>query len=133
MEVSVNKTEVSKRLRSLVRKKLACLDIDRHELSFMSGVHTRRLNSLLEGRSLFNSYEIQILCILLGIDLEDVFPAPPELENMIAERFNEITEEGTLVFAAAGKKRRNVNSEDPAFQRTMVMNDYYIQCLAQLS
>ena len=102
------------------------------ELAELTQIGVGRLEQLETGGSTFKVAEVQLLGVVLGIGLDEVFPLPNLSQKQIHDIFVSMQEGGFGLIAAAdgeGSGGRLVSQED--FERSIVHLSYCAECLAQ--
>lgn len=103
------------------------------ELADLTQIGVGRLKQLEAGGSTFKVAEVQLLGVVLGIGLDEVFPLPKSLsQKQIHDIFVSMQENGLGLIAATGRegsRGRPINQR--AFERSIVHLNYCAECLSQ--
>jgi transcriptional regulator with XRE-family HTH domain len=134
---TVDKTAVTARLLTLARGRAKKLGLSLVDLTRDIGTSAARLEKLKKGQTSFSAEEIQLLCTVVGIGLNEVFPRNFSQDEFKA-CYDDIVGKGSLaVFAGgAGATCSSTLSEDKAaavndFAKSMVELHHYMECLKQ--
>jgi len=141
----VDPWEKSRQFAARMAAALARLDIPLEEVSDQTGISIRRLKALESGKALFASPELQLLGILLGIPIDELFPL--ELSDAeIHQAFVELTASGVGLLAATGapeaagsterraeraRRKASRDEEQAALERAVVHLHHCAECLGR--
>jgi hypothetical protein len=129
----VNIQERSKAFARSARKARRRLRLQLDYLSDLTCIEVERLRQLEGGGVVFRSSELQLLGVILGIGLDELFPVPHSLSPQdIHSIFKSLFGQNIgLIAGTAGQKAEELAMNQASFERSVVQLHYCAECLAQ--
>jgi hypothetical protein len=134
MDLDAWSKQFAERVGDVVRKE--GIDLDR--LADLSSISKARLEELLSTEHAVLSGEVQILGVILGIGVDELFPLPDGIpQSRIHEIFESLYEQGVGLLAATGKGLAEGPADVPgngqeSFERSIVQLHHCAECLSKL-
>jgi hypothetical protein len=128
-----NLKEWSGTFAALIRHAREQQALDLKYLWDMTHIDTERLRTLEAGETIFTSREIQLLGIVLGVGVDDLFPLPTDLSpQRIHGIFAELLSQNCGLYAAtSGPDAATSAINQEAFERSVVHLHHCAECLAK--
>jgi transcriptional regulator with XRE-family HTH domain len=123
--------EKSREFAMWARYAMKSLGMGMTELSDLTGIQERRLRGLLRGGPAFKGAELQLIGVVLGIGMDEIFPLEMT-DREVRKAYEALRETTVQVWAAtSGRNPCRRGMGKTGFQRCMVQLNYCAKCLAK--
>jgi hypothetical protein len=109
------------------------MGIEPDHLAHMAGIGRDRLDQIDKGSVTPCAGEVQLLGVILGIAVDELFPLPADMDaRKIHACFEHLVSQDVGLVAATGAPEAAMPPSDQDFERSVVHLHYCAECLATL-